>query len=106
MLKFMPQQVDIEAVKKYMLIDTSPLSVVLLQEVKYCKISVVLFIKCLLLIQAERYNALLLNISIALNDLLKSIQGLVVMSMELDELFKCIYEGRLPYAWQRVKTII
>jgi len=35
MLKLMPQQVDIEAVKKYMLIDTSPLSVVLLQEVKY-----------------------------------------------------------------------
>jgi len=45
MLKLMPHQVDIEAVKKYMLIDTSPLSVVLLQEVKYCKISVVLFIK-------------------------------------------------------------
>jgi hypothetical protein len=35
MLKLMPQQVAIEAVKKYMLIDTSPLSVVLLQEVKY-----------------------------------------------------------------------
>ncbi|CAF4259978.1 unnamed protein product, partial [Rotaria sordida] len=67
MLKLMPHQIDIEAVKKYMLIDTSPLSVVLLQE-------------------AERYNVLLLNITIALNDLLKSIEGLVVMTVELDEL--------------------
>jgi hypothetical protein len=33
MLKLIPKQIDIEAVKKYMLIDTSPLSVVLLQEV-------------------------------------------------------------------------
>ncbi|CAF4967717.1 unnamed protein product, partial [Rotaria socialis] len=82
MLKLMPHEIDIEAVKKYMLIDASPLSIVLLQE-------------------AERYNTLLLNITIALNDLLKSIEGFVVMTVELDELFKCIYEGRLPYAWQR-----
>ena len=27
------------------------------------------------------------------------------MSIELDEFFKCIYEGRLPHAWQRVKMI-
>ncbi|CAF0762898.1 unnamed protein product [Adineta steineri] len=85
MLKLMPHQIDIETVKKYMLIDTSSLSVVLLQEV-------------------ERYNSLLSNITIALNDLLKSIKGLVMMSTELDELFKCIYEGRLPYAWQRIYT--
>ncbi|CAF4716798.1 unnamed protein product [Rotaria socialis] len=82
MLKLMPHEIDIEAVKKYMLIDASPLSIVLLQE-------------------AERYNTLLSNITIALNDLLKSIEGFVVMTVELDELFKCIYEGRLPYAWQR-----
>jgi dynein heavy chain len=44
-----------------------------------------------------------LNITAALNDLLKSIEGLIVMSVELDELFKCIYEGRLPHAWQRVQ---
>ena len=31
----MPKQIDIEAVKKYMLVDTSPLSVVLLQEVMF-----------------------------------------------------------------------
>ena len=42
----------------------------------------------------------------ALNDLRNSIQGLVVMSIELDELFKCIYEGRLPHAWQRVKRTL
>ena len=40
--------------------------------------------------------------TIALTDLLKSIQGLVVMSAELDDLFKCIYEARVPGAWQRV----
>lgn len=40
MLKLMPRQFDIESVKKYMLIDTSQLSVVLLQEVKHCKIGI------------------------------------------------------------------
>ncbi|CAF1355620.1 unnamed protein product [Rotaria magnacalcarata] len=82
MLKLMPHEINIEAVKKYMLIDTSPLSIVLLHE-------------------TERYNTLLSNITITLNDLLKSIEGFVVMTVELDELFKCIYEGRLPYAWQQ-----
>lgn len=38
MLKLMPHPIDIDAVKKYMLIDTSPLSVVLLQEVRYLKV--------------------------------------------------------------------
>lgn len=33
LLKSMPKQIDFEAVKKYMLVDTSPLSVVLFQEV-------------------------------------------------------------------------
>jgi hypothetical protein len=45
MLKLMPHQVDIEAVKKYMLIDTSPLSVVLLQEVRYLKVFVIFIYK-------------------------------------------------------------
>ena len=31
----MPNPIDLESVKKYMLVDTSPLSVVLFQEVKY-----------------------------------------------------------------------
>ncbi|CAF0769681.1 unnamed protein product [Adineta ricciae] len=82
MIKSMPHLIDIEAVKKYMSIDVSPLSVVLCQE-------------------AERYNALLSSITNALNDLLSSIEGFVIMSIELEELFKCIYEGRLPYVWQR-----
>ncbi len=47
-----------------------------------------------------------MNIRIDLNDLLKSIEGLIVMSVELDELLKCIYEGRLPHAWQRVKKFM
>jgi hypothetical protein len=41
MLKLMPHLVDMEAVKKYMLMDTSPLSVVLLQEVRSLKIFVI-----------------------------------------------------------------
>ncbi len=103
MLKLMPHQVDMEAVKKYMLIDTSPLSVVLLQEVRYLNVFGIFIYEMIIVLQAERYNALLLNITVTLNDLLKSIEGLVVMSVELDELFKCIYEGRLPHAWQQVK---
>jgi len=40
-----------------------------------------------------------------LTDLLKSIEGLIVMTVELEELFKCIYEGRLPQSWQRVSDV-
>lgn len=35
----------------------------------------------------------------SLEELQKGIQGLVVMSSELEEIFHCIYEGRVPSPW-------
>ena len=103
-LRLMPHQVDMEAVKKYMQIDISPISLVLLQEVRHCiKLINCTFTMSILLLQIERYNKLVLNITTMLNTLVKSIEGLAVMTIELDELSKCIYEGRLPYIWQLVK---
>lgn len=46
-----------------------------------------------------RYNSLLSNINRSLADLQKGIAGLVVMSSELEEIFNCIYEGRVPSTW-------
>jgi hypothetical protein len=50
MLKLMPHQIDMEAVKKYILIDTSPLSVVLLQEVRYLKLFVIFIYKMIIVL--------------------------------------------------------
>lgn len=34
-----------------------------------------------------------------MEELDKGIKGLVVMSSELEEIFTCIYEGRVPSSW-------
>ncbi|XP_068085242.1 dynein axonemal heavy chain 2 [Anabrus simplex] len=62
--------------------DRTPLIVVLLQEV-------------------ARYNTLLKSIRGSLHDLQKGIKGLVLMSSELEDIFTCIYEGRVPQQWLR-----
>ena len=61
-------------------------------------------IRChvLLFIQIERYNALLNEIRQSLTDLEKGIQGLVVMSSELEDIFTCLYEARVPPSWSTV----
>lgn len=46
-----------------------------------------------------RYNALLISIRVSLDELQKGIKGLVVMSSELEEIFTCISEGRVPSGW-------
>lgn len=48
-----------------------------------------------------RYNNLLHLIDSSLRDLQKGIVGLVVMSSDLEEIFTCIYEGRVPSGWLR-----
>jgi dynein heavy chain len=65
-----------------MSVQKSPLDVVLLQEI-------------------IRYNNLLRMTRNSLNDLCQAIQGLVVMSSELDDIFTCILEGRVPNIWSR-----
>lgn len=34
----------------------------------------------------------------------RGIQGLVVMSTELEEVFQCIFEARVPSLWQKVNN--
>merc|ERR1712159_674312 len=67
-LKKIPETIDYEGTQKLLANEPSPLNVVLLQEI-------------------ERYNNLLTNITSSLIDLEKAIQGYVVMSADLEEIF-------------------
>ncbi|KAL5251273.1 hypothetical protein ACHWQZ_G016836 [Mnemiopsis leidyi] len=60
----------------------TPMGVVLLQEIL-------------------RYNHLVTQISNSLVDLEKGIKGLVVMSEDLEEIFRCINEARVPKMWSK-----
>lgn len=79
----LPKKIDYESTVKIFSEDNSPLKIVLLQEI-------------------ERYNMLLDDINLSLVSLQKGIKGLVVMSSDLEEIFKCIYEARVPNSWQKV----
>ncbi|XP_046389338.1 dynein axonemal heavy chain 2 [Ischnura elegans] len=76
----LPETIDYETVDKLTGDEKTPLSVVLLQEI-------------------ERYNALLLSIKSSVEELQRAIQGVVVMSSELEEMFTCMNDGRVPPAW-------
>ncbi|KAF0304890.1 Dynein heavy chain 2, axonemal [Amphibalanus amphitrite] len=76
----MPDLIDFESTQKILSNDPCPLNVVLLQEI-------------------QRYNVLLVIIRRSLEDLKKGIKGLVVMSSDLEEVFVCVLEGRVPPPW-------
>ena len=82
-LESLPKPVDYESTVRIFSEDNSPLKIVLLQEI-------------------ERYNILLDDIYQSLIALQKGIQGLVVMSSDLEEIFKCIFEARVPTSWQKM----
>ena len=46
-----------------------------------------------------RYNRLLGTIQSTLNDLLKALKGLVVMSQELETMFNSLYNNSVPTLW-------
>lgn len=77
-----PRPIDYENTEKLIGANKKPLDVVLLQEI-------------------QRYNNLLVSILKSLDDLEKGIKGLVVMSSGLEEIFNCIFEGRVPSVWLR-----
>ncbi|XP_014680873.1 PREDICTED: dynein heavy chain 2, axonemal-like [Priapulus caudatus] len=81
-LRRIPPDIDYDGTAKLLSTDPSPLNVVLLQEI-------------------QRYNALLQEIRTSLIDLEKGIKGLVVMSADLEEIFTCINDGRVPPAWAK-----
>ncbi|XP_055375876.1 dynein axonemal heavy chain 2 [Condylostylus longicornis] len=75
-----PINIDYENTAKTIGLKKNPLEVVLLQEI-------------------ERYNMLLTKIRNDLRDLQKGIKGVVVMSVELDDIFNAVNVGRVPSAW-------
>ncbi|CAH8511548.1 unnamed protein product [Schistosoma rodhaini] len=80
--KQLPEDIDFEGTMKMFATDHSPLVVVLLQEI-------------------QRYNHLLSLIRNQLLDLSKGIQGLVVMSSELEQIFTSIFDGHVPKQWSK-----
>ncbi|XP_006899240.1 PREDICTED: dynein heavy chain 2, axonemal [Elephantulus edwardii] len=75
-----PEMIDYEGTRKVLALDPSPLNVVLLQEI-------------------QRYNKLMETILFSLTDLEKGIQGLIVMSTSLEEIFNCIFDAHVPPLW-------
>ncbi|XP_075848159.1 dynein axonemal heavy chain 2 [Microtus pennsylvanicus] len=75
-----PEMIDYEGTRKLLALDPSPLNVVLLQEI-------------------QRYNKLMRTILFSLTDLEKGIQGLIVMSTSLEEIFNCIFDAHVPPLW-------
>ncbi|XP_042770547.1 dynein axonemal heavy chain 2 isoform X3 [Panthera leo] len=75
-----PEMIDYEGTRKLLAMDPSPLNVVLLQEI-------------------QRYNKLMETILFSLTDLEKGIQGLIVMSTSLEEIFSCIFDAHVPPLW-------
>ncbi|CAO2643767.1 Dynein axonemal heavy chain 2 [Lemmus lemmus] len=75
-----PEMIDYEGTRKLLALDPSPLNVVLLQEI-------------------QRYNKLMRTILLSLTDLEKGIQGLIVMSTSLEEIFNCIFDAHVPPLW-------
>ncbi|XP_028725159.1 dynein heavy chain 2, axonemal [Peromyscus leucopus] len=75
-----PEMIDYEGTRKLLALDPSPLNVVLLQEI-------------------QRYNNLMRTILLSLTDLEKGIQGLIVMSTSLEEIFNCIFDAHVPPLW-------
>ncbi|XP_023289892.1 dynein heavy chain 1, axonemal [Orussus abietinus] len=53
-----------------------------------------------LLQEAKRYNGLLAEVKTSLNDLLKALKGLVVMSEKLETMASSLFIGKVPKLWQ------
>lgn len=75
-----PKMIDYDHTFKNMGANKQPLDVVLLQEI-------------------VRYNKLLASIKKSLEELKRGISGFIVMSAELEEIFTCLDEGRVPNTW-------
>uniref|UniRef100_A0A0A9VY83 Dynein heavy chain 2, axonemal n=2 Tax=Lygus hesperus TaxID=30085 RepID=A0A0A9VY83_LYGHE len=80
MLSKLPATINYDSTAERMGENKTPLMVVLLQEI-------------------QRYNVLLDEIGKSLVDLQKGIKGFLVMSPSLENIFDCMYEGRVPAPW-------
>lgn len=87
MLSKMPEVIDYEHTLKVIGANRKPLDVVLLQEI-------------------ERYNKLLRAAKKGLVELEKGINGLVVMTDELEEMFNSMLLGQVPNVWKKGNTFL
>ncbi|KAJ3024564.1 UNVERIFIED_CONTAM: Dynein heavy chain 2, axonemal [Siphonaria sp. JEL0065] len=81
-LRKLPEDIDYENTKKLFQHDSSPLNVVLLQEI-------------------QRFNVLLQNIRKSCVDLQNAVKGIIVMTSDLEETFNAISDGRVPAVWAK-----
>jgi dynein heavy chain len=75
-----PSPMNLEETMKAKMDDQSALHVVLFQEV-------------------ERYNIMLTGVRKQLAELRKAVKGFVVMTADLDDIFTCLFDGRIPPSW-------
>jgi dynein heavy chain len=52
--------------------------------------------------EVQRFNRLLAALVVSLDNVIKGVRGLVVMSGELEEVSAAVLEGRVPEAWTRL----
>ncbi|XP_070572584.1 dynein axonemal heavy chain 10-like isoform X2 [Ptychodera flava] len=79
----LPEQFDLDKIRKRFGLEISPTTVVLLQEL-------------------ERFNKLLARMSRSLNELQRALKGEVGMSSELDDVSRSLFNGQIPSIWRRL----
>ncbi|XP_071826175.1 dynein axonemal heavy chain 10-like isoform X2 [Apostichopus japonicus] len=79
----LPQQFDLDKIRKKLGLDISPTTVVLLQEL-------------------ERFNLLISRMSKSLIELQRALKGEVGMSSVLDEVARALFNGQIPAIWRRL----
>ncbi|XP_014674920.1 PREDICTED: dynein heavy chain 10, axonemal-like [Priapulus caudatus] len=82
-LNKLPEQFDLDKIRKKFGLDMSPTSVVLVQEL-------------------ERFNKLIERMKKSLTTLKKALAGEVGMSNELDDVARALYNGTIPRIWRRL----
>ncbi|KAG6451921.1 hypothetical protein O3G_MSEX007393 [Manduca sexta] len=83
MLSKLPNKIDVETTERMMGPEiVMPMCVSLLQEIGY-------------------YNVLITAITAGLKEMRRAIEGLVVMSEMLEDMYTCIFEGKVPSFWQK-----
>jgi dynein heavy chain, axonemal len=76
-----PTPIDYEKTKRIIGSSTTPLNIILLQEI-------------------QRYNTLLVHIASNLVSLRQAIAGFILMTADLELVFQAIYDGQVPTSWQ------
>jgi dynein heavy chain len=79
----LPQQFELDKIRKKYGLEVTPTTVVLLQEL-------------------ERFNRLIARMSKSLIELQRALKGEVGMSSELDDVARALFNGQIPSIWRRL----